>query len=93
MRTSVLCIAGELAGEGFVAVTVGVSDRRQVAGDRRHMTLFFSPFLSVFIGFGIGATIRTRQEIQCFPYAEFLYVIDRPGVAGAVLQTASLLTY
>ena len=34
------------------------------------MILHFS-FLSVSVCFGIGATIRTRREIQCVPYAEF----------------------
>ena len=31
-----------------------------------------SSFLSVFVRLGIGATLRTRQEIQCCPYPEFL---------------------
>ena len=34
LRTSLLCIMGELAGGGSVAVAVGVSDRYQVTGDR-----------------------------------------------------------
>ena len=35
--TSLLCIVGELAGGGSVAVAVGVTDRLQVKGDMRHM--------------------------------------------------------
>ena len=29
------------------------------------------PFLSISVRFGIGATIRIGQEIQCLPYAGF----------------------
>ena len=39
------------------------------------MTFFFKcPFLSVFVGFGIGATIGTHQENQCLPYAVLFYI-------------------
>ena len=34
LRTSILCIVGELAGGGSVSVDVGISDRYQVMGDR-----------------------------------------------------------
>ena len=34
--------------------------------------IFCSSFPFVLVRFGIGATIRTRQEIQCLPQAEFL---------------------
>ena len=27
--------------------------------------------MSVFVRFGIGATIRTRRDIQCLPYEAF----------------------
>ena len=33
-----------------------------------------------------GANIRIRQEIQCLLYLGFIF-INRPCVAGAVLQT------
>ena len=29
------------------------------------------PFLSIYVSFGIGATICIGQEIQCLPYARF----------------------
>ncbi len=35
--------------------------------------------------YGIGATIRIGREMLCLPYAGFFYIINRPGVAGAVL--------
>ena len=38
LRTSILCILGELAGRGSVAVVVGFFDRLQVTGDRWHAT-------------------------------------------------------
>ena len=79
--TSLQCIMGELAGGGSVAVAVGFSDRWQVKCDMWHLTpdaSFFvvGPFLSVSVLFGIGATIRTRREIQCLPHAGFLGIIS-----------------
>ena len=50
-----------LAGGGSVAVAVGVSDMLQVTPN----TDFF----------GIGATIRTRQELQCLPYTVVKLII------------------
>ena len=37
LQTSLLCIMGELAGEGSVALAVAVSDRLQVTSDTRHI--------------------------------------------------------
>ena len=41
--------------------------------DMFHLTrdiffLFFFPFLSVCVRFGVGAAIRKRREIYCLPY-------------------------
>ena len=85
LRASLLYIIGELPWGGSVAVAVGFSDRWQVSRkmwhltpDRWHMTFIFIlilihfSFLSVSVCFGISATIRTRQELQCLPYAGFL---------------------
>ena len=33
------------------------------------------PFLSIAVRFGIGATIRIGQDIQCLPYAELFKII------------------
>ena len=52
---------GELAGGGSVPVAVGVSDRGQVTHDTQHTT-----------NCGIGATIRTRREIQRLLCAGFV---------------------
>ena len=56
---------GELAGGGSVAVGVGVSDMGEVkvTHDTLHyifVLLSFCLYLSAFVHFGIGATIRTR---------------------------------
>ena len=42
--------------------------------------LFFSPFLFLSVSFGIGATIRTRLEIQCLPYAGFFMNIQKKWI-------------
>ena len=49
----------------------------QVTPDRWHMKLlFFSfSFLSVYVRFGIGATIRIRQEFQCLQDAGFFWAV------------------
>ena len=83
LQASLLCIVGDLAGRGSVAVAVGVSDRWHSIGDTWHLTHgmwhvthdFFLPFLSVSSRFGIGATIRAHQEIQCLPYARLLGMV------------------
>ena len=36
--------------------------------------------MSIFVRFGIGATIRISREIQCLPYAVFLFVCNCIGV-------------
>ena len=65
LRTSLLCIAGELAGGGPVALAIGVSDRWQVTGDVSnmacdtshvtpatcHLTLFFFFLSSLSVRF------------------------------------------
>ena len=81
-QASLLCIVGELASGGSVAV--GVSDRWQVQAtsdtwhvtrDMWHMTrdtwFFYVAFLSISVRFGIGATICKSREIQCLLYAGF----------------------
>ena len=40
-----------------------------MTGDTQHVT-----HNDFFFFFGIGATIRKRQEIQCLPYVEFLII-------------------
>ena len=56
----------------------------QVTGDTRHLTPdmwhvtpntwhFFLPSLSFSVRFVIGDIIPTRREIQCLPYAGFVY--------------------
>ena len=84
LQTSLLCIMGESAGEGSVAVAVGVSDRWHVTHDKcnvkrdmwhlTHGTPFcsFFPFSVCFDRCGIRTTIPTRWEIQCLPYARIL---------------------
>ena len=49
LRTSLLCISGELEGGGSAAVAVVVSDRWQVTRDTRQAT--FSSFLLLFLPF------------------------------------------
>ena len=39
----------------------------------QNIWVFFFPFLSVSVHFCIDSNIRKRQEIQCLPYAKFLY--------------------
>ena len=109
---------GELAGGGSVAVAVGVSDIWQVMRNMWHVRCYTWNVTHDYIffpsHFGTGATIRTRQEIQCLPHARFFFlyfigwnmlpkfdfpcsnqfsdmentIINRPGVAGAVLKTS-----
>ena len=43
------------------------------------------PSLSIFVRFGIGATIRIVQEIQCLPYAGFVFA----WLAYSVTQSLS----
>ena len=38
LHTILLCIDGELEGDGSMAVAVGVSDMLQVTGDSQHKT-------------------------------------------------------
>ena len=38
LQAILLCILGELAGEGAVAVAVGINDRLQGTGDTRRVT-------------------------------------------------------
>ena len=45
-------------------------DTWHVTFDTWRVTIFFF-FLSTYVRFGIGATIRTRREIQCLPFAGF----------------------
>ena len=94
LQTSWLCIMGELAGGGSVAVAVGISDMWQVTcntwhmtHDMKHMThetlhifsiIFYLLIMSVYICFGIGATIRTRQEIQYLLYFRILFKESAP---------------
>ena len=70
--------------------------------DTWHMTDdIFGPFLSVYIRFGIGATIRTRREIQCLPYAvqmqQSLFITNNIIVAkqsgGAIYKVELFLRY
>ena len=91
-QNSLLCLMGELAWGGTVAVAVGVSDTWQVTGDTQHVThdtwnvtsktwhvthnLFFF-FFSVLVRFGIGATIRTRRENLCLLYTGFSLLSSR----------------
>ena len=60
--TSLLCIMEELAGRGGRSVAVA---------DTGLFFLFFGPFLSVSVHFGISATIHTRPEFQCLPFEGF----------------------
>ena len=36
---------------------------------------FFGPLMSVSVRFGMGATIRSRQEIECLLYAGFFFLM------------------
>ena len=71
LQTTLLCIVGELAGQGGpVAVAVCVSDRWQVTWDPWHLThdtwnVTCDRWFNFLINFyyDIGATNRTRQEI------------------------------
>ena len=64
--------SGGVSGGGFVAMAVGLSVRWQVTGDARHATpytwhrhfILFILFFCFPFSFGIGATNRTRLEIQ-----------------------------
>ena len=51
-------------------------DTLHVTPDMWHLTqdlyIFVCPFLSLSVCFGVGATIHTRQEIQCLLHARFL---------------------
>ena len=85
--------SGIVCGGRSVAVAVCRSDRWHVTGDMRHMTcnmrhvtydkwqitiFIFFMFLIVSVRFGMGATIRTRWENQCLPYAGFSMSFSHP---------------
>ena len=63
-----------------MALAVGIGDRCQVTGDRAHVTheIFFCCFL-LCKKKCFGATLRTRKEIQCLPYAGFGVVCHTGG--------------
>ena len=82
LQTSLLCIVGELARGESVALAACGSDRWQVICKMWHVTYdtwyliidmgIRKKILKFFWIIGIGATIRTRWEIQFLPYEGFL---------------------
>ena len=89
LQTSLMRIIGELAGRGSVNVAVSISDRWQLSHNMWHVTpdmwyvnifIFLISFigchfLSVPVHFGMGATIRTHQEVQCAPMQKNIFII------------------
>ena len=59
---------GKLVVKGFMAVAVGVVDFN-----------FFCVYLDLFLIFGflgVLGTNRTYQDIDCLPYARFIFIQD-----------------
>ena len=66
----------QVTGDRWLVIVDMVHDIWHMSHDTWHFFFFFfsskiyCQFLSVSVRSGIGATIRTYQEIQCLPYAE-----------------------
>ena len=80
--TLLLCITGELAGQGSVAVAVGISDRWQVTRSKRHMTndtWHVTPDIW-------HVNHETEESDILFPFCQFWYQCYSPQTLRAVLS-------